>query len=201
MMVIISGLIMGFSFISLLYLQVMYLEEMVAMRKEQFSESVQRVLSVAARNLELNETQRYLERDVAATKRQSQEDSIQIHKENASDIIQHTHQQTVTAKDGTIYNSFELKTVTIRPSDSKAMMMRGRDKSRSIAEASQSLQEIVKNRYVYQRALLDEVVYKILYTASDKPLAERINFKLLDQDLKSELTNNGIGIPYHFRVT
>lgn len=200
-MVIILGVIMAFSFVSLLYLQVMYLEEMVTMRKEQFCESVQRVLNVAARNLELNETQRYLERDVAATKRHSQVDSIQIHKDNASDIIQHTHQQTVTAKDGTIYNSFELKTITIRPSDSKGMMMKGRDKNNSISEASQSLQEIVKNRYVYQKALLDEVVYNILYTASDKPLAERINFKLLDQDLKAELTNNGIDMPYHFRVT
>ena len=54
---------------------------------------------------------------------------------------------------------------------------------------------------MYQRALLDEVVYSILYSASEKPLKERINFKLLDQDLKSELMNNGINIPYHFRVT
>ena len=38
------------------------------------------------------------------------------------------------------------------------------------------LQEILKERYVYQRALLDEVVYNILYTASDKPLKERVNF-------------------------
>ena len=67
-------------------------------------------------------------------------------------------------------------------------------------EASKSLQEIVRNRYVYQKALLDEVVYNILYTASDKPLKERINFKLLDQDIRAELMNNGVNIPYHFRV-
>ena len=79
-------------------------------------------------------------------------------------------------------------------------MYKRQDKN-SLSEASKSLQEIVKNRYVYQKALLDEVVYSILYSASDKPLKERINFKLLDQDLKSELMNNGINIPYHFRVT
>src|SRR3712207_9378644 len=54
--------------------------------------------------------------------------------------------------------------------------------------------------YVYQKALLDEVVYSILYSASDKPLKERINFKLLDQDLKAEMINNGVNIPYHFTV-
>ena len=68
------------------------------------------------------------------------------------------------------------------------------------SEASKWLQEIVRNRYVYQKALLDEVVYKILYTASDKPLKERINFKMLDQDIRVELINNGINIPYHLRV-
>ena len=81
----------------------------------------------------------------------------------------------------------------------KAMILHT-DKN-SLSEASKSLQEIVKNRYVYQKALLDEVVYSILYSASDKPLKERINFKLLDQDLKAELMNNGINIPYHFTVS
>ena len=41
----------------------------------------------------------------------------------------------------------------------------------------------------------------ILYNASEKPLQERVNFKLLDQDLKVELQSNGIMLPYHFRVT
>ena len=67
--------------------------------------------------------------------------------------------------------------------------------------SAQSLQEIVRNRYVYQKALLDEVVYNILYTASDKPLKERVNFKLLDADITAELLNNGIDIPFHFTVS
>ena len=74
------------------------------------------------------------------------------------------------------------------------------DKS-SFSDAAKSMQQIVKNREVYQKALLDEVVYSILYSASEKPLKERINFKLLDQDLKAELMNNGINITYHFTVS
>lgn len=79
----------------------------------------------------------------------------------------------------------------------KAMILRN-DKN-SISEATKSMREIVKNRYIYQKALLDEVVYSILYTASEKPLKERINFKMLDQDIKTELMNNGIDIAYHLR--
>ena len=51
---------MGLSFVSLLYLQVSYIEEMVRMRREQFDESAQRSLEQACRNIELAETKHYL---------------------------------------------------------------------------------------------------------------------------------------------
>ena len=65
----------------------------------------------------------------------------------------------------------------------------------------ESLRDSVKQRYIYQRALLNEVVYSILYKASEKPLAERIDFPSLDSDLRTELRSNGININYHFYVT
>ncbi len=191
---------MGLSFIVLLYLQLSYIEEMAKMKKEQFDESVNRSLYQASRNLEVNETLRYLEKDVNETERRAfRQDSV-IAGGNLNGVVQHSHQYAVAGKDGTIYSSFQLKTITTKPSTiPKAMILRS-DKN-SISEASKSLQEIVRNRYVYQKALLDEVVYNILYTASEKPLRERINFKLLDQDIRAELLNNGINIPYHFTVS
>ena len=197
----IIAIIMGFSFLALLYLQLSYIEEMAKMKKEQFDESVNRSLYQASRNLEVNETLRYLEKDVNETERRAfRQDSVSFHRDLNNGTVQHSHQYAVAGKDGTIYSSFQLKTITTKPSTiPKAMILRS-DKN-SINEASKSLQEIVRNRYVYQKALLDEVVYNILYTASDKPLRERINFKLLDQDIRAELLNNGINIPYHFTVS
>lgn len=82
----------------------------------------------------------------------------------------------------------------------KAMILRNDRYSNN--EASRSLQEIVKNRYVYQKSLLDEVLMNMLYSTSDKPLQQRVNFKILDQDIKGEnFINNGINIPYHFTVS
>ena len=52
----ILGIVMGLSFLSLLYLQVSYIEEMVKMRREQFDESVQRSLEQACRSIELDAT-------------------------------------------------------------------------------------------------------------------------------------------------
>ena len=193
--------IMGFSFLALLYLQLRYIQEMVDMKKEQFDESVNRALYQASRNLELNETLRYLEKDVNETERRSfKKDSIGTISGKLDGSIQQSHQYSVIGKDGTIYSSFELKTITTRPSQMPKAMILHTDKN-SFSEAAKSMQQIVKNRYVYQKALLDEVVYSILYSASEKPLKERINFKLLDQDLKAELMNNGINIAYHFTVS
>lgn len=195
------AIVMGCSFLALLYMQLSYIEEMAKMKKEQFDESVNRSLYQTSRNLEVNETLRYLEKDVNETERRAfRQDSIMARSGKLNDVIQHSHQYSAVGKDGTVYSSFELKTITTQPATiPKAMILRS-DKN-SISEASKSLQEIVRNRYVYQKALLDEVVYTILYTASERPLKERVNFKLLDQDIRAELLNNGINIPYHVTVS
>ncbi len=192
------AVIMGFSFLGLLFLQFSYVEEMVKMKKEQFDESVNRSLYQASRNLEMNETLRYLEKDVNETERRAfTQDSVFS---DGLGSVQQSHQFAVAADDGTVYSSFQLKTFEIRPASvPKAMILR-KDKN-SLADAAKTMQEIVRKRYVYQKALLDEVVYNILYTASDKPLKERINFRMLDQDIRAELINNGIKIPYHFTVS
>jgi len=193
------AIIMGFSFLGLLFLQFSYVEEMVKMKKEQFDESVNRSLYQATHNLEVNETLRYLEKDVNETERRAfTQDSVMI--DGLDGTIRHSHQFAVAADDGTVYSSFQLKTFEMKPASiPKAIIMR-KDKS-SLADATKTMQEVVRNRYIYQKALLDEVVYNILYTASDKPLKERVNFRMLDKDIRVELINNGINIPYHFTVS
>ena len=189
--------VMGLSFLALLFLQLSYIEEMVKMKKEQFDESVKRSLYQASRHLELNETLRYLEKDVnRAGRRVARKDSVNGQQ---GDAKQASH-QLGAAPDGATYSSFQLKSVNMKPGQMPKGLILRNDKN-AISEASKSMKEIVKNRYVYQKALLDEVVYSILYTASEKPLRERVNFNMLDKDIKVELTNNGINIPYHFTVS
>ena len=73
------AIIMGLSFVGLLYLQISYIEEMAKMKKEQFDESVNRSLYQASRNLEMNETLRYLEKDVKQTERKAfHQDSVMV---------------------------------------------------------------------------------------------------------------------------
>lgn len=187
--------VMGLSFVVLLFMQLTYISQMVNMKKEQFDESVNRALYQAGRNLELNETLRYLEKNVNDVERKHHKVALDT---TDSTAILPIHQSPIRQKRG--YASFADKTREINPAQMPKAMILHNDK-KSNDEASKTLQEIVKNRYVYQKALLDEVVLSIIYSASQKPLKERINFKLLDQDLKAELMNNGINIPYHFTVS
>ena len=171
----IIAIVMGIFFLALLFLQAKYFEEVINMRKEQFDESVTRSLYQTARNLELNETKKGLETQFS--KQSEHNDS------------------TKTAKSPT---TFEARLHSNIPANVPKGLFLDNLNSNSTDE---SLRDSVKQRYIYQRALLNEVVYSILYKASEKPLAERIDFPSLDSDLRTELRSNGININYHFYVT
>ncbi len=189
---------MGVSFAALLSLQLTYMRSIINMKREQFDESVNRALYQAARNLELNETLRYLEKDMNAMDRKA-DPTLAVDSISSSELQQQTHTPMVFGRDGVPYSSFELRAMAAKPATMPRGIILNSDK-RAMSEASRSMQEILHNRYLYQKALLDEVVYRMLYTASDMPLKERINFKQLDQDLKAELLNNGLNVQYHFIV-
>ena len=135
---------MGFSFLALLALQLMYLEEMVSMRRKQFDESVKRSLYNAAHKLELNETMAYLEKDMADI-----EKTVHKSKQGVGVV---THQYNY--KNDGLVSSFELRTIVVpkRPKQNN-----------NITDASRSLQEVIRSRYVHQRSLMEEVIYKMLY--------------------------------------
>lgn len=111
------GIVMGLSFLSLLYLQVSYIEEMVKMRKGQFDESVQRSLVQACRNIELVETKKYLEDDAIATEKAAQlsrEQSGEKEGEESGDVVAHTHEYSITSDGLNGYSTFELKMSSVR---------------------------------------------------------------------------------------
>jgi len=188
----ILAVVMGISFVCLLGLQVRYIDEILGMRKAHFEEYVSRSINQVAHKLEVDEATKYLEQGPEAMLGiATAVDSIMVSTD--SSLIQRTHQ--VLAKDGSVFTSLE---TTASTSLSDKYFTKRNAGAR--ADKIRSLQEIMAKRYTYEKSLLDEVIYSILYTAHDRPLAERINFKQLDQYLKTELNNNGIDLKYHFSV-
>lgn len=194
----IVSVIIGVSFLGLLLLQMRYIEQMVKMRKEQFDESVVRSLNQASRNLEQNETFRYLENFTRDNLSPSSDSLPKLYMGGAVGTADASNGVGAAHGGEKIYSDFELHTIVKHPSTMPKVLRI--ERNNSIDEATRSFQEYVKNAYVYHKGLLDEVIYTILYKASEKPLEERINFKLLDQDIRNALENNGISIPYHFTV-
>ena len=72
----ILGIVMGLSFLSLLYLQISYIEKMAKMRNEQFDESVKRALMAASKSVESEEVDRWLREDISEAEKKAWEQSI-----------------------------------------------------------------------------------------------------------------------------
>ena len=190
--IIVLSVVMGVSFISLLVMQMRYIEEITSLRHEHFDESVSRSLYETAHQLELAEAKRYLEQGSDALNGiATAYDSVYVSTD--SSVIQRTHQ--VTAKDGSVFTSRETTASTNLSDKYFTRKMAGNN------DRQRSLQEIMAMRYATEKNLVEEVIYSILYTASDRPLEKRIDFKELDQMLRTQLSNNGINIPYHFSVS
>lgn len=170
------AIVIGISFITLLFLQTKYLKEVINMRKEQFDESVTRSLYQTARNLELEET------------KQGLEEQFHQHTSGMPDSLDMAHPHAV--RKPTPHTSIPVNVT-------KGIFLDNLNAN----SVSESVRDSVRKRFINQKALLNEVVYSILYKASDKPLAERIDFRKLDSDLRAELRSNGINIDYHFYVT
>ncbi|WP_276863453.1 HAMP domain-containing sensor histidine kinase [Mediterranea massiliensis] len=192
----ILGVVMGLSFLSLLYLQISYIEEMVKMRNEQFDESVKRALMAASKDVESAEVARWLREDISEAEKKAWERS-----QGTNGGVISTRRILMTSPDGKIESSLELKTFANKPAVLPRAMISSKHGAKTIPKTSRSLTDMIKNRYLYQRALVDDVVFNMLYHASDKPIEDRVNFKNLDQYIKSGLIDNGIGdFDYHFKV-
>lgn len=185
------GGVMGVSFLILLYLQVGYMRDMVSMRSRQFEESVKRGLYQVAHTLEMDEARRYLEEDMQTVARAEQE--------SRQNIIE----QVITFPDG---SSMTVQHSVANPTPPPFTQIPSLQIPRpggnpTVSERNRSLQEDMIKRYISQRAMMDEVIYSIIYSASEKPLRDRIDFSLLANELTAQLQNNGISIPFHYIVT
>lgn len=167
-------------FISLLLLQGSYANTMVKMRKEQFDENVCRSLDQASRELEKAETFRYLQNELT-----------QYEAERLG----------VTTPSSTTPSDFVLNLDTLAsPLGSMSLGTLTANRYNHVAQTISQLQKQVREAYVYEQGVLDEVIYAIMYAASDLRLQDRLNPAVLDGCMRSALQSNGITMPFHFIV-
>lgn len=166
------------TFLTLLYFQIMYLENMVKMREAQFTEGVMRSLSATSNYLEKQETLHFLEQDVNIIESGfydgygSSEDALQPAEDNMESI------PTV--------NSTEL----FYPGNMTP----------DLGAKFSTMQEVIRKQYLYQRGLLTEVILTILRDSGTRPVSERADSTFVRATLERELKNNGLTVPFEFAI-
>lgn len=197
------AVVMAFAFAGLLYLQVTYVTTILKTSSEQFNETVKRSLHQVSKNLELDETRKYMEDDINRGEANYMYQNTTDPRAISQVITQEQYKLEMRDSNGstishTVNRTQLFDNQKFEPLSSLSSPRNG--SSNSIVNASKKLQDIVRQRYQYHGGLIEELITSIMNTANLKPIEERVDFKKLDYYLKSEFTNNGLDIPYAFFV-
>lgn len=176
---------MAFSFIGLLYVQIMYMENIVKMRNEQFSEIVKRSLYGVSTSLEQDETKHFLEEDFNEA-----DNGFYNHSSSGKNEFEYS----ITSPDGTSDYKIQGNWETIKVEPKNETNLEG------INDRYKSMQETLKGQYLYQKGLLNEVILNILSKSSNRPISERADSAVVNEYLKDELSNNGLNLDFEFAV-
>ncbi|MFR9165299.1 MAG: sensor histidine kinase [Dysgonomonas sp.] len=188
--------VMAIAFFGLIYLQVNYFRTTIRLRGNQFNEAVSRSLYQVSKNLELDQTKRYLEQGYEEAKRKQK---LAMNRMGEKTITHQQHWQ-ISGIDGSTMDIKMNASQTITNKPDKTVFISPNHGSKSISQTSFEMQEAIKQRYEYQRDLLDEVINKLTNTASLEPIEERVDFKQLEIDIKDELKHNGIELPFTYEI-
>ena len=177
-------IIMALTFAGLLYVQVMYMKNILRMRDDQFAEGVKRSLYAVTGNLEQDETQYVLQEDVA------QIETSVLPRYSSSSGEQGGIQYSFTTPEGkkgalTLQGDLNAldPTITLTP-----------------RQRQRPTHEILQEQYLKQRTLMNEVILRMISQSSTRPIAERADSGKVATYLRMELANNGLDLPFEFAV-
>ncbi|MBQ7691003.1 MAG: HAMP domain-containing histidine kinase [Muribaculaceae bacterium] len=172
--------LMATALIGLLLAQIMYMENMIKMRNEQFAELVKRSLYGVSTMLEQNETKYFLDQDLEEAEATYNTPRGKGRFDVGADLP--------AIDPATGIDSLRLR----RPANLGAL--------KDFGQSYNSRQEVLKGQYLYQKELLNEVILTILSHSSDRPIAQRADSATVHDYLKSELEFNGLKLPFEFAV-
>ena len=185
------AILWGASIVILIGLQVYYYYQVHEMRKEQFDESVHRSLFRTVRRIEMNATERALEKIVLGKGNSNEVSTVPKQQALRKPLFQH-ESDSLSYHHEIPLPDFEKKIIPT------GISLRNAQRHRSSAE---EMKRKLRERYLYQKSLVNEVVVSMLYEAGHQPPEERIDFVELDRLLRYYLSNNGVDIAYHLKVT
>ncbi|MCQ2218504.1 MAG: HAMP domain-containing histidine kinase [Paludibacteraceae bacterium] len=182
--IILLGIIMAVSFFGLIILQAKYMKLTADMRSEQFDESVKKSLYGVVRMLEEEETLQYLNKNLTTPSNRTKittSSNFNFDPNGIARLIDTTKKYSCTRVKPKVFIS----------------MKHG---SNTIQESSRILQNKLRERYIHERALLDDILIRLLSESYVRPIEERIDFQQVNEILDKELDFNGLNLPHYFSV-
>ncbi len=179
-------IIMALAFVGLLYVQIMYMKNMIRMRDDQFLEGVKRSLYSVTTMLEQDEAKYFLEEDAS----QIEPSVFPQYSDDPKGLGGITYSITT--------NELEAD-LTIK--GNKDVIASLQSERGNLNDHYRSMQATIKGQYLYQKGLLNEVILKIISQSSNRPIEERADSTVVSDYLRSELVNNGLDLPFEFAVT
>ena len=176
-------IIMACTFVGLLYVQIMYMENMIKMRNEQFSEVVKRSLYGVSNTLEQDETKHYLEEDL---------DRLSNFYTDFSKGQSKRFEYSLKSPDGS--QDYRIKGTL------NAINQEGGDNIKDLSDSYSNMQRVLKGQYLYQQGILNEVILNMLAQSSNRPIEERADSSVVRKYLGVELESNGLDLPFDFAL-
>ena len=176
--------IMIVTFFALLFLQVRYMRVTMNARKSQFDEIVKRSLNSVSVELEKDQTYRYFQKEI------NDPNFIKYNSLRSSENpLKLEELGNATLEGEEVFNVSKSGVGIIKNGGSN-----------SISTTSYEMQQQLKQRYLHEQAVWSEVILKILNTASEAPIEERVDFRELGNYIRSELLINGLNVSFSFQV-
>ncbi|MBQ9202544.1 MAG: HAMP domain-containing histidine kinase [Bacteroidales bacterium] len=173
--------LLSVTFVVLITLQIVYVHSLISIQAESFDDAVQRSLSRVSYLLERDESRRYLEKEL------NERDRELLSIRSSAYILSMTQKgQSLSDASRLSPPTLEYHSAIWQPDFFDSGLSKGNDTDNPADES------ILRERYLSQQNLLNDVVLQILYQASSSPVSERINYKKLEEYLHSEMQKNGL---------
>lgn len=200
--ILILSVIMAIAFFSLLFLQLEYVIKVRKMRIEHFDETVKRSLYDVSRDLELNQTRNYLLKEInmSADFEYNNNNNRYLYLPDSAYLSKYNFmpEEQIFSRSDIISDNLKNNSIVETKS---SLLTQKKKNTNAVVEASTEIQDKKIKRYLNERENIDEVVARILMNIPNTiPVEERINLKLIDSQLRTELKQNGIELPFSFEI-
>ena len=177
---------MALAFVGLLCMQVFYMRTMARMRYEQFSEAVRQSLYSVSLMLEKDEARYFMDQSQSSVSSSSYSLSVD----------DSTPQLDGLKFSFTTTSGLEADlTIKGKPSEINRIQSSARTPGSRFHVTDE-----VRDRYMKQKGLIDEVIVNIISQSSNRPISERADSARVATYLRQSLDTMGLRIPFEFAV-